>query len=183
MNTLQEKVRNDAQALRDKLREDVCAYIVEKLPLMSHAVTLTFNGSKLSACRSKATNVQSSYDITLPQRSFKHFMNRLNAICYGNAARRHGKAVYVLPVLEGLSKSSNPHYHCAMSCPAHLNDQEFASAITEAWKQVGFGGYMTDVKRILSNEWAGYMSKQAVFIDRPNIDWDNVRLPRTDAHC
>ena len=52
--------------------------------------------------------------------AFRHFMNLLNRAVFGNAARRYGKRLRVIAVLEkGLN--SPWHYHAAIEPPGHID--------------------------------------------------------------
>lgn len=63
--------------------------------------------------------------------AFRHFMNLLNRAAYGNAFRRYGKRLRVLPVLErGEVRALRPwargtlgrrHIHCAIELPSHFD--------------------------------------------------------------
>ena len=78
MHTLDEQSQQINQKQRDRFRRDMYNYLAQYSELMTHAVTLTFNGSKLEALKRKADWMIGEAYERLLQRSFKHFATRLN---------------------------------------------------------------------------------------------------------
>src|ERR1700722_225193 len=54
------------------------------------------------------------------RKAFRGFMHRVDNAVYGNAARRNGKRVKVLPVIEK-EAHGRWHYHAAIELPAHID--------------------------------------------------------------
>ena len=184
MHTLDEQSQHIKQKQRDRFRRDMYNYLAQYSELMTHAVTLTFNGSKLEALKRKADWMQGEAYERLLQRSFKHFATRLNRHVYGNATQRHGKTLLILPVIEGLQQGECPHYHCAIGAPDRVGHAEFAHMVKDSWSKVAFAGHQIDVQPYRDKGWCSYISEDAVFLNRLSVDWDNVQLPvHLLAHC
>jgi hypothetical protein len=184
MHTLDEQSQQINQKQRDRFRRDMYNYLAQYSELMTHAVTLTFNGSKLEALKRKADWMQGEAYERLLQRSFKHFATRLNRHVYGNSTQRHGKTLLILPVIEGLKKDECPHYHCAIGAPDRVGHAEFARMVKDSWSKVAFAGHQIDVQPYRDKGWCSYISEDAVFLNRLSVDWDNVQLPvHLLAHC
>lgn len=54
MQTLDEQSEQIKQKQRDRFRHDIYNYLAQYSDLLTHAVTLTFNGRKLKALKRKA---------------------------------------------------------------------------------------------------------------------------------
>lgn len=184
MTTLTEEIKDDVQRRRDKFRTAIYQYLLQYSDLLTHAVTLTFDGDALTRLKMKSPEMKAEVFEEIVQRSFKHFVTRLNRSVYGNAAQRYGKTLLILPVIEGLQRGQCPHYHCAIAAPLRVSDAQLLESVTECWKSVAFAGHQVDVQPYRSERWLGYMSKKAVFLDRTSVDWSNVQLPaHLLAHC
>jgi hypothetical protein len=85
------------------------------------------------------------------KRAFRLFINLLNRAVYGNAVRRHGKRIRVLPVLEKgdvraralrsreRGNSGRWHIHCAIEVPARFDTVSFELLIHNCWGKVDWG--------------------------------------------
>jgi len=112
------------------------------------------------------------------QRNFRLFLKRLNQNLFGNAAKRFGKSVAVLPVLEGDGKTKLIHYHCAIgNFPAHIPASAIPAVIKCAWHQTPFGNEQVDVKPIRDAGWGRYMGKEIGSRNTEAVDINNLRLP------
>ena len=184
MTTLGDQINENAKQKRDKFRTAIYRYLLQYDDLLTHAVTLTFDGDQLNRFRRKTPDIdKETYEAVL-QRSMRHFNNRLNRSVYGNAAQRNGKTLLMLPVMEGMQRNQNPHYHCAIAAPTRIADAELKKMVRECWDSVAFAGQQIDVQPYRSKEWLSYISKAAVYLDRTSVDWSNVQLPvHLLAHC
>ena len=102
--------------------------------------------------------------------AFRHFMNLLNRAVYGNAFRRHGKRLRVLPILENGSffeKGINGHrrlrrrwhFHAAIEPPKHLDMDRFKAIIEDCWTKVDWGYREIIVRSNANRGWISYMLK------------------------
>jgi hypothetical protein len=109
--------------------------------------------------------------------NLRHFLNLLNKLVYGNAHKRFGSAVCVIPILEsGLGKRL--HYHLMIDCPKdHLKDL-YPQLLRSFWIQTQWGYDEIDIQANADSGWIKYISKLS---DKPNfndsIDWVNYNNP------
>ena len=82
----------------------------------------------------------------------------------------------MVPVIEGLSGGSKIHYHCAVAVPQDRM-AVFSAKVKEAWSYAPLTGHQIDIQPYRNHGWLGYMSKQAKYLNRECIDWDNVFVP------
>lgn len=142
----------------------------------THAVTLTLKPYRLVAARN--WDVRQVLTAIEAQTTFRHFLNRLNANTFGNAARRYGKSITAIPLLEGEATHKLLHYHCALgNFPTALCDKVINAKITNAWHQTPFGNEQIDIQPMRTTGWLNYAGKEIGFRDADVIDWANVRLP------
>ena len=84
------------------------------------------------------------------RKAFLHFMHLLNRAVYGNAARRYGKKLRVLPILENgtffeQGTDGNRrfrrrwHFHAAIEPPPHIGPDQFKAIIHKCWCKVDWG--------------------------------------------
>lgn len=184
MNELDKQAQEIKQKQRDRFQREIYKYLAQYSDLMTHAVTLTFDGRKLNALKRKADWMHGEEYEALLQRSFKHFATRLNRCVYGNATQRYGKTLLILPVVEGLKQGECPHYHCAIGVPDRVGNAEFEKMVKHSWSNVAFAGHQIDVQPYRDKGWISYISEDAVFLNRMSVDWSNVQLPvHLLAHC
>jgi hypothetical protein len=111
-------------------------------------------------------------------RTFRLFLKRLNISIFGNTAKRYGKSLVVLPVLEGATTNKLLHYHCALgNFPSSLSSNAIEGKIKSAWHQTPFGNEHVFVKRIYSSGWVSYMGKEICSRNTVAVDVENTRLP------
>jgi hypothetical protein len=115
-------------------------------------------------------------DAIIASRNFRHFRNRLERALFGNAAKRHGKRLKLVAVLE-TSADGRLHYHCIIERPAFCSFERFAAIVREQWSRTDFGYHQTYIKDQADTGWTDYMLKQrqkSSLLD--SIDWDNCHL-------
>lgn len=147
----------------------------------THAITLTFNSAMIKNFINKASpfKVIAKADLLgLQKKSFRCFANRLNKSLFGNSTARHGNRLLLVPILEGVSGDRKVHYHCALGVP-HDRFEAIEMKVRDAWKHAPFSGNQVDIKPYRNSGWLSYISKQAKYVNRECIDWDNVRIPCT----
>jgi hypothetical protein len=92
------------------------------------------------------------------KKAFAVFRNHLDRAVYGNAARRIGKRVKVIPVLER-SESGRWHFHAAIDLPKHMTAAQFARLIRKCWSKTDWAYRRTHTKRKANQGWVQYMLK------------------------
>ena len=118
------------------------------------------------------------------QKTFWHFKDFLNRAVYGNAVRRHGKRLRIIPVLEK-STGGRWHYHVAIEPPTHLDEVTFEALIHECWTKTDWGYREVLVRDNANSGWIRYMLKPSqkdcfdVWADC--IDWFSLNNPVVDA--
>jgi len=145
----------------------------------THAITLTFNSRLIANFINKNApfKVIAKMDLLeLQKRSFRCFANRLNKSLFGNTTARHGNKLLLVPILEGLHGDNKVHYHCALGVPPD-RFESIEMKIKGAWKHAPFSGNQVDVQPYRNSGWLGYINKQAKYINRECIDWNNVHIP------
>lgn len=109
----------------------------------------------------------------LASKNLRHFYNRLNKACYGNAGIRFNKRVPLIPVLEG-GNGKRLHYHCMIECPRDDLRAGFPDLLASLWRQTPWGYDQIDIQPNADNGFINYISK---IRDKPNyadaVDWDN----------
>lgn len=108
--------------------------------------------------------------------NLRHFLNALNRQIYGNAARRYGKRVRVIPVLEGCA-DKRFHFHCMIDCPRPELAPTFGMLVAQTWKSTQFG-YREVLVEPGDLGWVAYMTKLRDKEDMASsIDWMNYHNP------
>jgi hypothetical protein len=109
--------------------------------------------------------------------AFRHFMNLLNRSVYGNAFRRHGKQLRVLPILEK-EERGRWHFHAAIEPPSHTEPDQFKALISRCWSKVDWGYREIVVRPNADRGWIKYMlkhrQKSAFDAWSDCIDWDSL---------
>ncbi len=130
------------------------------------AVTLTM----------KKRNGARSADDIVASENFRHFRNRLEHSLLGSAAKRHGKHLLMIVVLE-MSADDRLHYHCIIDRPYHCCFGRFESVVREEWAKTDFGYRQVDIQDQPDEGWTDYLlkrrQKRSLF---DSIDWANCQL-------
>jgi hypothetical protein len=106
-------------------------------------------------------------------RNVRHFLNVLNRLVYGNATKRFGQAVSILPVIEH-DETHRYHVHAAIDCPEHLTVEAFSAMIREAWYRTDWGYKYIHIDASADAGWVTYMTKRRQKTDYGlSIDWVN----------
>ena len=116
--------------------------------------------------------------------AFRHFMKMLNRAVFGNAARRNGKRLRVISVLEK-DAHARWHYHAAIEPPPHVDEAEFLRMIRKCWRKVDWGYEQTCVRSGADAGWIRYMlkprQKSGFETWSDCIDWFSFHNPIADA--
>lgn len=108
--------------------------------------------------------------------NLRHFRNRLNHAVLGSKAKRHGKRLLMVAVLES-SVDNRLHYHCIIDRPYHCSFDQFSAIVCEQWPKTEFGYHQIDIQDQADTGWTDYILKQRQKISLLNsIDWDNCHL-------
>ena len=149
-------------------------------PFFTHAVTLTFNHTKV---RRQMMNLDSTMCLSSPEMielykaNLRTFKWQLVKSLYGNAWKRYNIPFVFIPVLEGLGREEKPHYHCMVGVARDRSDV-FAERVCSIWNSMPFGGNRIDIQPYINMGWIRYSTKNALFANRENIDWGNVLVPQ-----
>ena len=148
--------------------------------LFTHAVTFTFNHSKvrrqIMAIDSTLT-LNSDTMVELYKANMRTFKWRLAKSLYGNAWKRFDKPFVFVPVLEGMQRDCKPHYHCMLG----VDEGRFSGLdqrILDIWRQMPFGGDRISVDRYRDQGWINYSTKGSGWVNHQGIDWENILVPR-----
>jgi hypothetical protein len=149
------------------------------------AVTLTLKqGRKIATVAGAQWNAKAAWTSEVTQfidgqtctANFRHFSNLLNRAVYGHAAKRYGKKVRMVVVLEG-NAAVRWHFHAAIDCAAHIEPDGFADLVRECWAQTDWAYGEADIQTGADDGWIRYMSKLRTKTDlASSIDWTNTHL-------
>ena len=129
-----------------------------------YAVTLTM----------KQNNNGVTLDTVTASQNLRHFLNILNQTIFGNAFRRFGKKLKVIPVIE-MSAWDRLHYHLSLEKPDFISEEQFNQLIASSWMKTDFARREIDVQKIYSSGWTSYCLKgrdplQAIDFENLNFD-------------
>jgi len=139
------------------------------------AVTLTLKQSipapgALYRTHIRLTDQMASQDLT-------HFLNRLNGKVFGNASRKNGKRVRVIPILEG-GGSTRLHYHLTLDCPRPALVESYPLLVRECWSKTTWGFHEIHVHPNCNAGWIEYTSKFQTKVNYDlSYDWLNYHNP------
>ena len=109
--------------------------------------------------------------------AFRHFMKVLNRAVYGNAARRYGKQLRVLPILEK-EEYGRWHFHAAIKSPPHIGPDQFKAIIHKCWSKLDWGYRVIEVRPNADRGWINYMlksrQKTEFYAWSDCIDWGSL---------
>ena len=158
-----------------RLRATCFDWMLKHADQFTHAVTLTLKPYRIVA--TERGDVHQVLTAIEAQSTFGLFLKRLNVSLFGNAAKRYGKSVKVIPMLEGHASRKLLHYHCALGgFPADLCEKAITAKITSAWHLTAFGNEQVDIQLMQTVGWLTYAGKEIGFGNADVVDWENVRL-------
>ncbi|WP_091965337.1 rolling circle replication-associated protein [Bradyrhizobium shewense] len=117
-----------------------------------------------------------SVDDIAASENFKHFRNRLEHSLLGSAAKRYGRHLLMIVVLE-TSADNRLHYHCIIDRPYHCTFHRFITVVREEWARTDFGYRQVDIQDEPDEGWTSYLLKRRQkrsLLD--SIDWANCQL-------
>ncbi len=180
MTSLQEQIKDANIQSVQKISNAHYEWLLQYDQHFTHAVTLTFHPKKIRKlvdCISTSKMLSRADLLELQKKSFGCFRFKLNKLLFGNAVTRYGAGLLIVPAIEGLYDGGRVHYHCAIGVPSDRMDV-FESKVRVAWAYAPLAGSHIDIQPYRNKGWLGYLSKQAKYLNRECIDWDNVAIPR-----
>lgn len=161
----------------EKIRQETQEWMLSKASNFTHAFTLTMKPYR-ECMTIKGLTRQYLTEIEAKE-NFRQFIQCLNTIVYGNAAKRFGASVHVIPVLEGIVTDKQLHYHGMIgNFRAGTTDTQTIDAIRIAWYKTDFGNVEIDVQPLTPEGWIDYITKEVGIGDADNVDYDNVCIPK-----
>lgn len=143
------------------------------------AVTLT-----VKQARKADNDTWIKIDADQCKKAFQVFMHRLDREVYGNAGRRFGKRLRVIPVVEK-ENFCRWNMHGAIELPQHLQPFQFEEMIRKCWSKVDWALPQIDFQEYADRGWLGYMLKrrQKSGLDAWSdcIVWECLHNPIVDA--
>jgi hypothetical protein len=115
-------------------------------------------------------------DDIVASENFQHFRNRLEHALLGSAAKRYGRRLLLIAVLE-VSADRRLHYHCIIDRPYHHTFERFGQVLRDQWSKTDFGYHQIDIQDHADAGWTDYILKQrqkGSLLD--SIDWTNCQL-------
>lgn len=170
-NDIRQRIAYDpktAQNVRETTRTFLNS-ISKQYPI---AITLTFKQSY--AVHTNAGTHYKKLDIDAVKQSVKHFQHKMNQQVFGSAAKRHGKHLSYIPVVEGVRTGKNLHVHMAVgNIPAHVMFNEIEALVNKAKLSVELLDKQHKVALAYDSGWlAEYLLKEVTANNTDNILWD-----------
>ena len=116
-------------------------------------------------------------------RNLRHYINILEKRFYGNAARRYGKHLEIIPTFEYAGKNKRYlHYHAHIKRPAHIPEWKFENQLRNFWFKTEWGTLNVLVVKHADKGWLKYITKETKgWSANPewnfeNIDFLNIRF-------
>lgn len=186
MKTLIQQLEQTAKDKKQKLKAAIFDWLIQFNNVLTHSVTFTINPTIFDAIdrHGKATKLLTKKQkIDMIKKNFDFFTQRLNVAVYGNASRRYDKTLLIIPVIEGQYQDGRLHFHCAIGVPTDRLEG-IEQKILHAWRATPLAGYMNQVNQYENRGWLSYISKQAVYLNRESIAWEQVKVPKKIlTHC
>ncbi len=156
-------VATQKQATRDFLRS-----IHQQYPL---ALTLSLKQS-ISIKNANGVFIE-KIDIDACRRIATHFTHKLNQQVFGSSAKRYGKALKYLVVVEGARTHKNLHLHIAIgNIPAYVKFNNFDVLVRNAKLKVEQIDDQHKLAIAGDSGWMDYITKELGMKDTDNILWD-----------
>lgn len=178
MTTLIEQIEAENNKRIQKIQNEHFDWISKYEKHFTHFVTLTFHPQKIRKLQNEISNRNIANRLTLlelQKKSFRCFLNRLRKNLYGNSWQRFGEKILCIGILEGLHQDGKVHYHCLFGVEQSRHEH-FSKCVRESWKKSPLSGHQIDVQLYRHADLIGYITKQAKYINRESIDWDNVLI-------
>ena len=106
------------------------------------------------------------------RRIANHFTHKLNQQVFGSSAKRYGKGLKYLVVIEGERTGKNLHLHMAIGdLPSHVKWNEIDGLVRNAKLRVAELDEQHKVD-IVDSGWMEYLTKELGMRDTDNVLWD-----------
>lgn len=136
-----------------------------------HAVTLTMKQAVMLEGNRGSTLAPLTHEAA--SRNYRHFLALLSRQVLGQPAKRYGRRVNSISVIEG-GGSKRLHIHAVIDCPRAELVDDFPTMIAESWKKTSWAQAEINIRTHADSGWVSYMSKLR---DKPSfsdsIDWTN----------
>lgn len=109
------------------------------------------------------------------ERITQRFQQKLNFAVFGNAAKRYGKTLKYLPVVEGERSGKALHLHFAIgNLPKHIKFNQLNALVCKAKKFVEHidEHYKVD---IADSGWLEYITKETATKHSDNVLWTHIK--------
>lgn len=147
-----------------------------------HPVAMTLNLKHQAVIETQRGRSFVRLDAHHASQNLRHFLNRLNKHFFGNAGRRFGKRLPVIPTLEG-GAGTRFHYHLMLDLPESLELDELNRLIVGTWTDTQWGYGQVQIKTEANDGWLNYITKLRDKIDVGDaIDWTNFYQASLSAH-
>ena len=179
MQTLIEQLDQAASDKKQELKTAIFNWLSQFDHALTHSVTFTINPVIFHAIDRYGKNpkmLTSAQKMDMVKSNFNFFVQRVNTCVFGNASYRYGKTLLIIPVIEGQYQDGKLHFHCAVGVPADRLDG-IEKKILHAWRATPLAGFMNQVNTYQNSGWLSYISKQAMYLNRESIAWDQVKIP------
>jgi hypothetical protein len=179
MTTLSDQINSEFWANVDKFKEQHYQWMLTQKDLATHAVTLTFDPTKIQSYLNRyemEMKLNHPYLIKKYKKEMNYFGCLLSKSLFGKSAERYGERLLLIPCLEGIENGKMPHYHCTIGVDAKRIEVA-TNKILESWMQTRFCGHHNEVKLYRDEGWLGYNMKRCMFPKKEVIDWENVLVP------
>jgi len=116
-------------------------------------------GQKIYNPNGRPVSVKLDYDKVI--QNFRHFLNVINKKVYGNATKKLGRKLRVIPVIE-YSPSMRSHIHFCIDKPIELDkmDQlEYSNLIRNCWGKTQWSYKEMDIQPNANSGWIIYILK------------------------
>ncbi len=152
-------------------------------PYCTHALTLQTNISTYNVTKAK---MQLLNEIAI--RNTRYFVRRLATTAYGNGATRKTHTLHPLVIssiegtLNNYDKNKTLHTHIALgnilTPQSHIKTEEqLIKTIKTNWLATEIGVADIVIKKINSNDWINYITKELYEGNVDCVDWTNTHIP------
>jgi len=179
MTTLSDQINSKFWADVFKFKDQHYQWMLTHKDLATHAVTLTFDPTKIQAYLNRYEidmKLNNPYLIKKYKLEMQYFGRLLSRSLFGKSAERFGERLLLIPCMEGIEEGKIPHYHCTIGVDENRMDVAEAK-ILQCWVQTRFCGHHNEVKLYRDEGWLGYNTKRCMFPKKEVIDWESIVLP------
>ncbi|MBU3595120.1 hypothetical protein ICN10_01745 [Polynucleobacter sp. 86C-FISCH] len=138
----------------------------------NYPVALTLTLKQVIEVKSNKGSYYKKIDKEECRQIAKRFTQKLNQQIFGNSAKRYGKGLKYLIVVEGERSCKNLHLHMAIGeIPSHIKWNEIKGLVDNAKTKVVGIDKESEVS-IADSGWMDYLTKELGRADTDNVLWD-----------